>query len=158
MREEPLKRIEMFGRVVVPVLFILLLPVAFAASVKDDDAIDNAFSFTYDAADDEIVTAASSKQMKLGDDVDFTVSVAEKPGNSPLLGRVRFGLLAEDGVRYRGTVRFQILDDSGATAYEDTDSVAFTLRPRAGQRTHNLRFPFDLADSGDYSVEVTFGR
>ena len=148
----------MLGRVVVPVLFILLLPVAFAASVKDDDAVDNAFSFTYDTTNDEMVTAASSKQMKLDDDVDFTVSVAERNGNSPLLGRVRFGLLAKEGVRYRGTVRFQILRDSGGTAYEETRSVSFTLRPKGGQRTHTLTFPFDLDASGDYSVEVTFGR
>lgn len=148
----------MLGRVIVPVLFILLLPVAFAASVKDDDTADNAFTFTYDAEDNEIVTAASSKHVKIDDDVDFTVSVAEKNGNSPLLGRVRFGLLDDEGVRYRGKVRFRILSDAGGTAYEDTDSVYFTLRPKSGQRTHSLRFPFDLAASGGYSVEVTFGR
>ena len=148
----------MLGRVIVPVMFILLLPVAFAASVKDDDATDNAFSFTYDAAHDEMVAAASSKHMKLDDDVDFTVFVMEKNGNAPLLGRVRFGLLEDEGVRYKGTVRFRILRDSGGAAYEDTQSVSFTLRPKGGQRNHNLKFPFDLPDSGDYSVEVTFGR
>jgi hypothetical protein len=148
----------MLGRVIVPVIFILLLPVAFAASVKDDDATDNAFTFSYDAVHDEMVTAASSKHVKLDDDVDFTVFVTERNGNAPLLGRVRFGLLEDKGVRYRGTVRFRIMRDSGGTAYEDTQSVSFTLRPKGGQRTHNLKFPFDLPDSGDYSVEVTFGR
>lgn len=148
----------MLGRVIVPVLFILLLPVAFAASVKDEDAADNAFTFTYDAENDDIVAAASSKQMKIDDDVDLTVFVAEKRGNSPLLGRVRFGLLADEGVRYRGTVRFEIMSDSGGAGYDDTESVSFTLRPKGGKRTHTLKFPFDLTDSGDYSVEVTFGR
>ena len=48
----------MLGRVIVPVIFILLLPIAFAASVKDDDAIDNAFTFTYDTTKNEMVDAA----------------------------------------------------------------------------------------------------
>jgi hypothetical protein len=147
----------MLGRVIVPVIFILLLPVAFAASVKDDDAVDNNFEFTYEAENDEIVTATSSMVHKINDDVAFTVSVAEKSGSSPLVGRVRFGLLDDEGVRYRGKVRFRILSASG-TAYEDTQSVAFTLRPKSGKRSHSLRFPFDLPESGDYSVDVRFGR
>ena len=141
-----------------PVIFILLLPVAFAASTKDDDKPDNFFSFTFDADKDEVITAASSKQSKLDDDVDFTVYVNEHNRSAPLLGRMRFGLLADEAVRYDGTVRFQILDNSGATAYEDSESVRFTLRPKKGKRTHNLKFPFDLTNSGDYSVRVTFGR
>lgn len=141
-----------------PVIFILLLPVAFAASVKDADKPDNFFTFTFDADQDELVVAASSKQTKLDDDVDFTVYVADKRGPAPLLGRLRFGLLADEAVRYVGTVRFQILDASGRVAYQDNESVRFTLRPKKGKRTHNLRFPFDLSESGDYSVKVTFGR
>lgn len=149
----------MLGRVSVPVIFILLLPVAFAASVKDDDAVDNNFEFTYDAENDEMVDATSSKPpTNINDDVDFTVSIAEKNGNAPLLGRVRFGLLADEGVRYRGTVRLRVLADSGGATYEDTQPVSFTLRPKGGQRTHNLRFPFDLPESGHYRVRVTFGR
>lgn len=135
-----------------------MLPVAFASSVKNEDKTDNAFTFTFDAAADELVSATSSKQFKFDDDVDFTVSVADKTGTAPLLGRIRFGLLADEGVRYEGTVRFQILDATNSTAYEETDEVSFTLRPKKGKRTYNLKVPFDLSTSGDYSVRVTFGR
>lgn len=140
-----------------PVLFILLLPIAFAASVKQDDKADNVFTFTYDATDDELVSAASSKYFKMDDDVDFTVSVTDQ-GASPLMGRVRFGLLADEGVRYTGEIHYKILDGSGDPVFEEDRAVSFTLRPRAGKKTQTVRFPFDLATSGDYSVKVTFSR
>lgn len=141
-----------------PVIFILLLPVAFAASVKDDDRVDNFFSFTFDADEDELVTASSSVRHKQGDDVFFTVSIADKAGRTPLLGRVRFGLIADEGVRYNGTVSFEVVSASGGSAYEADKPVSFTLRPKKGKRAQTFRFPFDLPDSGDYSVRVTFGR
>ena len=142
----------------VPVLFILLLPVAFAASVKNDDRVDNAFAFTWDADADEIVTATSSIRSEFGDDVQFTVYVTEGNGRGPLLGRLRFDLLTDEAVRYAGTIHFEIIDGSRQTAFEDDRSVRFTLRPKSGKRVHNLKIPFDLANSGDYSVKVTFSR
>lgn len=141
-----------------PVIFILLLPVAFAASVKDDDSADNFLSFTFDADNDELVTVASSVRHKQGDDVFFTVTVDEKEGNVPLLGKVRFGLLADEGVRYDGTMHFDVLDSAGQVAFSHDKPVNFTLRPKKGKRTHALRIPFDLSSSGDYSIDVTFGR
>jgi hypothetical protein len=142
----------------VPVIFILLLPVAFAASVKDDDQADNFLSFTFNAEDDDLETVASSVRHKEGDDVFFTVTVDEKHGNAPLLGKVRFGLLTDEAVRYDGTMHFRVLDRTGQVAFDKDQPVRFTLRPKGGKRAHNFKIPFDLAQSGDYSLDVTFGR
>ena len=143
---------------VVPVVFILMLPIAFAASVKNDDHVDNSFSFTYDAETDDMVVATSSKRFSFDDDVDFSVSVAEtNDATTPLVGRVRFGLLAKRGVRYTGTITFRLVDATGNVAYETTEPVSFTLRPRKGQRVETVTFPFDVA-SGDYTVDVSFSR
>ena len=142
---------------VVPVVFILMLPIAFAASVKNDDHVDNAFSFTYDSEADKIVVASSSKRFAFDDDVDFTVSIAETEGDAPLVGRVRFGLLAKRGVRYAGKIKFRILDAAGNAGYETTQPISFTLRPERGKRTKTMTFPFDV-QSGDYNVDVSFSR
>ena len=158
MREGTLTRIDNIGRLVVPVLFILLLPVAFAASVKNDDRVDNAFAFEYDADADEIVSATSSIRGKFGDDVQFTVFVTQGKGRRPLLGRLRFDLLTDRAVRYAGTIDFEIVDESRRTAFENDRSVRFTLRPKSGKRVHKLKMPFDLDKSGYYSVKVTFSR
>ena len=136
-----------------------MLPIAFAASVKNDDHVDNSFSFTYNAEVDEMVVATSSKRFSFDDDVDFSVSVAETgDATNPLVGRVRFGLLAKRGVRYSGTITFRVVDPRGnAAGYETTEPVSFTLRPRKGQRVKTVTFPFDVA-SGDYTVDVSFSR
>lgn len=136
-----------------------MLPIAFAASVKDDDQVDNAFSFTYSAETDEMVVATSSKRFSFDDDVDFSVSVAENDdATNPLIGRVRFGLLAKRGVRYAGTITFKVVDPRGnAPGYETSEPISFTLRPKKGQRVKTVTFPFDVA-SGDYVVDVSFSR
>lgn len=134
-----------------------MLPIAFAASVKNDDHVDNSFSFTYDSDADEMVVASSSKRFKLDDDVDFTVSVAESDGSRPLVGLIRFGLLGKTAVRYSGRVRFRILDTAGKASFQTSKPVSFTLRPKPGRRTKLLRVPFDVA-SGHYTVAVSFSR
>lgn len=139
-----------------PVIFILLLPVAFAASVKDDDQADNFLSFTFNADEDELETVASSVRHKQGDDVFFTVTVDEKRGNVPLVGKVRFGLLADEGVRYDGTMHFDVLDNASGVAFSEDKPVRFTLRPRNGKRAQSFKIPFDLPASGDYSIALTF--
>ena len=149
----------MLGRVAVPVIFILLLPIAFAASVKNDDKADNSLTFAFDAQTDRLDWVASSVRQRQGDDVFFTVSIAERRGNSPLVGHVRFGLLAKEAIRYRGTLRFQVVENgSRRAAYVDDKRVRFTLRPKKGNRNHRVRFPFDLAESGDFYVRVSFRR
>jgi hypothetical protein len=84
--------------------------------------------------------------------------VTEARGRSPLVGKLRFDLLEDEAVQYDGTVSFTILDDSGTNAFEDDESVRFTLRPKSGKRVHKMKVPFDLENSGDYSVKVTFSR
>ena len=141
-----------------PVIFILLLPVAFAASVKDDDQADNFLSFVFNAEEDDLEAVASSVRHKEGDDVFFTVTVDEKRGNTPLVGKVRFGLLADEAVRYDGTMNFRVLTETGQVAFDEDQPVRFTLRPKGGKRAHNFKIPFDLGTSGDYYLDVTFGR
>lgn len=139
-----------------PVVFILLLPVAFAASVKKDDHADNAFSFAYDAEADSMVNATSSTRHTLDDDVSLFVNVAESAGGSPLVGKSRFELSSKKAVRYDGTLTFTV-DDAGTTAFESTRHVAFTLRPKPGKRVRSFTFPFDVP-TGYYDVTVTFSR
>jgi len=155
VREGLLNRYEIFGRLAVPIAFILLLPVAFAASVKTDDRADNAFEFAYDAAAAEIAAATSSTRYKFDDDVGLFVNVAEAAGDQPLVGVARFGLLAKKPVRYEGTMTLIVETVDGETAYEADRSVAFTLRPQKGKRVRRFAFPFAVP-SGDYSVDVRF--
>ena len=137
-----------------PVIFILMLQVAFASSVKNDDRVDNSFAFGYDAEAAEIVAATSSKRFKFDDDVDFSVTVTEA---DPLLGRVKFRLLAKEPVRYEGTITFEVIEPSGKTAYEESRAISFTLRPKQGQKVKAFKFPFTVP-SGHYRVDVTFSR
>jgi len=140
----------------VPIAFILLLPVAFAASVATDRA-DNTFTFGYDGSGAEIVAATSSTRYSFDDDVSLFVNVAEIEDETPLVGRARFALLAKEPVRYEGTMTFIVKDADGRTAHETDKAVAFTLRPKAGKRVRSFSFPFDVP-SGDYNVDVRFSR
>lgn len=140
-----------------PVVFILLLPVAFAASVKRDDHADNAFTFTYNSDKGEIVTAASSTRHSLGDDVSFFVFVAEAKGASPLVAKTRLALSDDHAVRYNGTMTLTVEDETGRPAFKDDRSVSFTLRPKPGKKVRTFSFPFDVP-SGDYGVTVKFSR
>lgn len=153
--EGPRSGRDYVGRVVVPILFILLLPVAFAAEVKNDDVPDNVFTFVYDAEADEIVGATSSKMVVADDDVDISVVVVESESTSPLAGRVRFLLVTKKPVRYDGTVVFKVIDGAGTTAYETTKPVSFTLRKERSKRARSVTFRFDVP-TGEYQVDITF--
>ncbi len=131
-----------------------MLPVAFAASVKNEDHVDNSFAFVYDTNASEIVAATSSKRFDFDDDVDFSVMVNETDEGS-LVGQVRFNLLSKRAVRYEGTVHFRVRDISGALSYSEDRDVSFTLRRAKGQRSQRLTFPFTVP-SGEYKVGVTF--
>ena len=139
-----------------PVLFILMLPVAFAASVKNEDHVDNSFAFAYDSATESITAATSSKIYDFDDDVDFSVGVKETTGERPLVANVRFRLLSKEAVKYNGTLKLKIVNSSGDTAYSKNRRVSFTLRPK-GERLRRLDFPFDV-ETGEYKVGVTFSR
>lgn len=157
MREGLLNRYEVFGRLVVPIVFILFLPVAFAASVKRDDRADNAFTFAYDSTNVEIVAATSSTRYSFDDDVSLFVNVAEATGDAPLVGVARFGLLKKEAVKYEGTMTFIVKTVAGSTAFSTDRAVSFTLRPKTGKRVRRFAFPFDVP-SGDYEVTVRFSR
>lgn len=156
-REGTLNRYERFGRLVVPITFILLLPVAFAASVKTDDRADNAFTFAYDATKAEIAAATSSTRYSFDDDVSLFVNVAETDGEEPLVAVARFGLLAKEAVQYEGTMTLTVKSTTGNIAYQTDRAVSFTLRPKQGKRVRRFGFPFEVP-SGDYSVTVRFSR
>ncbi len=134
-----------------------MLPVAFAASVKNEDHVDNSFAFAYDADTDEILAATSSKRYAFDDDVDFSVTVSEAEGELPLASRVRFRLLEREAVRYEGDIHFRIVNIAGDVIHEEQRDVAFTLRWREGRKSKAFVFPFD-APSGEYKVGVTFSR
>ena len=133
-----------------------MLPVAFAASVKNEDHVDNSFSFAFDTEADDIVAATSSKRYKFDDDVDFSVTVSESDNESlPLVGRVKFRLLEKEPVRYEGTIHFKVVDVAGVVQHSEDRDVAFTLRRTQGRKGRTLLFYFDVP-SGDYKVGVTF--
>ena len=154
-RREGIIRIDYVARLAVPVVFILLLPIAFASSVKNEDHADNSYAFTYDAESREIVQATSSKRYDLNDDVDVTVTLEESDDEAPLEGRVQFSLLKNEPIRYEGTVRFRVLDDPNQVAFEATREVSFRLRPQGRHRHERIKFPFDVP-SGDYWITVKF--
>ena len=155
-REGPLKRIESLGRLVVPVVFILMLPVAFASSTKNEDKVDNSFAFAFDSDADDIVAATSSKRYKFDDDVDFSVTVSESDNAElPLVARVRFRLLDKEPIRYDGTIHFKIVALTGGVSHSEDRPISFTLRRTKGERSETILFPFEVP-SGDYRVGVTF--
>lgn len=156
-REGLLNRYEIFGRLVVPITFILLLPVAFAASVKQDDRADNAFTFAYDASGAELVAATSSTRYRFDDDVSLFVNVAETDAGEPLLATARFALIAKEAIKYEGTMTLSVKSVEGATAFQTSRAVSFTLRPRKGKRVRTFTFPFEVP-TGDYQVNVRFSR
>ena len=141
-----------------PVVFILMLPVAFASSTKNEDRVDNSFAFAFDSEAEDIVAATSSKRYKFDDDVDFSVTVADSgDAELPLVGRVRFRLLDSEPIRYDGTIHFKIVSLTGGLSYSEDRDIAFTLRRTKGQRSETFLFPFEVP-SGDYRVGVTFSK
>ena len=141
------------GKVLPPVLFVLLLPIAFAA--VSQDRADNSLTFSYDADADEITGAASSVRHSRGDLVDFITTVADREGEPPLVGRITLRLIGSTPVTYNGTFTFVVTNADGDTAFSQSQVKKFTLRPKAGKRMKRLRYPFDLP-SGDYSVRAKF--
>ena len=149
-----MKRLGYGGRVLPSVLFILMLPVAFAAITQDHDRADNAFLFTYDASQKDITSASSSLRFTRDDLVQFTV-VVQDADQSPLVGRVTMELAGERTVRYDGALRFTVSDDGGTELYAADRHVTFTLRPH-GRRSRTVLFPFEVSGTGDYSVTASF--
>lgn len=144
------------GRLVPPVIFVLMLPVAFAATtVMQRDRADNFMSFTYDADANEISEAASSIRYRRGDPVTVTTTVQDADTDPPLRGTITFRVNGDRTVAYDGTFTFRLVDATGQVAHEATKDAAFTLRPRAGKRAKKLYYRFDLP-SGGYSVFATF--
>ena len=138
------------------VLLVSSLPPALAATTKNRDRTDNSFSFTYDAEQRRMLRAESSIRYDFDDDVEFTVTVKELEGQEPpLLGRIWFRLLVKKPVAYQGQVRFRVIDAPGDVTFEATREVSFVLKPEEGQRTHRMRFPFEVP-TGDYTVTVKF--
>jgi hypothetical protein len=144
------------GRVVPPVVFVLLLPVALAAPmVMSRDRADNALFFTYDATDDSIETATSSIRHQRDDPVSFVTTVEEADNTLPLVGRISLRLTSKKAVVYDGTFTYSVTDADGDVAFTGSRHRSFTLRPKAGKRSTAIRFSFDLP-SGDYEVTGRF--
>jgi hypothetical protein len=148
------KRLGYGGRVLPSVLFILMLPVAFAAITQDRDRADNAYEFTWDANQRDITSASSSLRFTRDDLVQFTV-VVDDTTTAPLVGRVTMELATERTVKYDGALRFTVFDGDGADLYAADRHVTFTLKPN-GRRSRTVLFPFDLEGTGNYSVTASF--
>jgi hypothetical protein len=132
-----------------------MLPVAFAAVSQHNDRADNAFQFSYDATQQDIISASSSLRFTRDDLVQFTV-VVKDTDQPPLEGRVTMDLASEKAVRYVGRLTFTVADSGGALLYQANQHVAFTLKPRANARSRTFVYPFDLEGTGDYSVTAAF--
>ena len=144
------------GRVIPPVIFVLLLPVALAAPmVMSRDRADNALFFTYDADDDSIETATSSVRHERDDPVAFITTIEESDGSSPLVGRISLRLTSRKAVVYDGTFTYTVTDADSDVAFTGSKERSFTLRPKAGKRSTSMRFSFDLP-SGEYEVTGRF--
>lgn len=144
------------GRLVPPVLFLLLLPVALAApTVMQRDRADNSMSFTYDAEDKDVTQATSSIRTRRGDPVQFTTMIDDLETDPPIRGQITLRLIQSKAVVYDGTFELQVRDVAGDIVFQASRDAAFTLRSRSGKRTKNISFRFDLP-TGDYSVTATF--
>ncbi|MGH2807544.1 MAG: hypothetical protein ACRDKT_09720 [Actinomycetota bacterium] len=145
------------GRVLPPVLFVLLLPIALAGpTVMNRDRADNSLAFTYDADSAQITKAVSTKPpITKGDRVDFLTVVDESSPPGRVVGRITLRLIGKRPVTYNGTFTYTVKDASGNVAFKATRDRRFTLRPKAGRRFASLRFTFDLP-SGDYAVAARF--
>ena len=135
----------------------LFAPIAQAADVVGGDRADNSFDFTYRTGKG-ITQASSSIILKRHDPVQFTVGVAEEEKSSAIYGRVVLDLARQSARRYEGTITFTVNDfDTGSVAYTADQAIAVTLRPKRGQRSEKLKFPFAVPD-GHYSVTATFSN
>ena len=144
------------GRLVPPVVFVLLLPVALAApTVMQRDRADNSMSFTYDADDNDVTQATSSLRIRRGDPVQFTTTVDDLETDPPIRGWISLRLIEKRTVVYDGTFTFHVRDTAGSVVFRASRHASFTLRSQPGKRTKDLSFRFDLP-SGDYSVTSTF--
>ena len=144
------------GRLVPPVIFVLMLPVAFAATtVMQRDRADNSMSFRYNAEADEISEATSSIRYRRGDPVMMTTTVQDVDTDPPLRGTITLRLNGDRTVAYDGTFTFRLVDETGVVAHEASKDAAFSLRPRDGKRAKKLSYDFDLP-TGTYSVFATF--
>jgi hypothetical protein len=153
---EQVKLRRYVGRVIPPVIFMLLLPVALAApTVMSRDRADNALYFTYDADDDSIETATSSVRHRRDDPVSFITTIDETDKTLPLAGMISLRLNAKRPVIYDGTFTLTVTDSNGDVAFSGSKERSFTLRPKSGARNTSMRFLFDLP-SGDYEVHGRF--
>jgi hypothetical protein len=145
------------GRVVPPVLFVLLLPIAFAGpTVMRRDRADNALTFSYDADESRITSATSSKPpISRGDHVDYITIVDESGTPGRLVGRITLRLTGQRVVTYDGTFTYTVKDPGGGVVFKGTRERRFTLRPKAGRRSKSMQFSFALP-SGDYEVIARF--
>lgn len=142
-------------------LLVALVPTGVAAAPLDveRDRTDNGYSFTYDAAEGEIVDAASSIRFDRRDPVSFIIYVRENPKSEVVGERLRtrlsVGLNKDRVVRYDGTFSFEITDSAGTVVHTDSRDMKIVLRPKAGERKGSLSFVFDLP-SGSYSASGSF--
>lgn len=144
-------------------LLVAWAPMAAAAAplVVDSDRTDNDFSFTYDAAEGEIVDAASSIRIDKRDPVSFVINIHENPKSDELGERLRtrlsVALNKDQVVRYKGTFWFEVTDAAGAVVCSDSRERKVVLRPRPGSRRAVMWFAFDLP-SGSYDAAGYFER
>jgi hypothetical protein len=144
-------------------LFVALAPSSATAAPLEveRDRTDNGFSFSYDATEGEITTAASSIRFDRRDPVSFIIYVRENP-NSDVVGerlrtRLSVGLSKDRAVRYRGTFWFEITDAAGTVVHRDEVARKIVLRPKPGARKASMGFVFDLP-SGSYDATGYFER
>ena len=123
------------------------------------DRTDNGYSFTYDAAEGEIVSAASSIRFDRRDPVSFVIYVRRNTKSDTVGERLRTRLSVavnkDRVVRYDGTFSFEITDPAGTVVYGASRELKVVLRPKPGQRKKSLSFVFDLP-SGDYNATGFF--
>lgn len=144
-------------------LLVAGAPVAAAAAplVVESDRTDNGFSFTYDAAEGEMVDAASSIRFDKRDPVSFVINIHQNPKSDQpgerLRTRLSVGLNKDRVVRYKGTFWFEVTDAAGSIVYSDSRERKIVLRPRPGSRRSVMWFTFDVP-SGSYDAAGYFER
>ncbi len=125
---------------------------AFSKTVRSD----NAFTFSYNAEDDTIDYAVSSRRMYRRDGPRTTLSVYvdQAPGSKKprLEGRVVLTQHSKKERNYEGTLRL-VIRSGEDVAYKDSAKVDWTLGGDHRSRSHKFRF--DLP-TGQYSASGVF--
>ncbi len=146
--------------VVILCVLMLLAPLPPAGAVAQQvirDRSDNRHVFEWDTENDVIRAQSSSTVVRANDPVTFHTFArrwSSPDANRPLMAELTLTL--NGGVskarRYDGSFMFIVHDNNGDVVRRRAKHRNFALRPESAERRKQVRFWFNLPDSGNYDI------